>query len=286
MRFDRLITLCIFKQFISPIKLKNAARIPILMYHSVAENEEEQEDKNKKGYYYVNTSPHVFAKHMQLLYKENYSVISLTDAVNNLISGILIPNKPIVITFDDGFKDFYTNAFSVLKKYAFTATVFLPTSYIQNTEQRLKNKVHLNWNEIRELCKEGITFGSHTVTHPQLKLLKNADIDYEIKQSKEIIEQNIGSGVDSFSYPFAFPEHKIIFRTYLRYVLEKFGYKNGVSTRIGTATKYDEKYFLKRIPINSFDDISFFKAKIEGAYDWLYIIQYLTKLMHINLKKK
>ncbi|MBN1974572.1 MAG: polysaccharide deacetylase family protein, partial [Sedimentisphaerales bacterium] len=167
-------------------------------------------------------------------------------------------------------------AFPVLQNYDYTATVFLPTGFI-DIRKGLKGKNHLQWNEILELSNNGITFGSHTVTHPQLKFLKEEDIEYEIRQSKEIIENNLGIPVESFSHPFAFPEENKKFTKYLRKTLQKYEYKHGVSTRIGMTSKEDDIYFMKRIPVNSCDDILFFNEKLEGGYDWLYHIQRIVK---------
>jgi peptidoglycan/xylan/chitin deacetylase (PgdA/CDA1 family) len=255
-------------------------------------------------YYQINTSPDIFVERMRFLHENNYSVISLAKAVKMLDSNsqpnqlntqhatrntqIKLnqplnhstnqPLKYVVLTFDDGFRDFYTQAFPILQKYGFTATVFLPTGFIDNKGLKLKGKEHLNWIEVRELHNNGINFGSHTVTHPQLKLLKKEDIEYEIRQSKETIQNKLGESIDSFSYPFKFPEEDKEFTKYLRVILQKFGYKYSVSTRIGTTSKKDDIFFLKRIPANSCDDISLFKAKLQGGYDWLYWPQYFLKM--------
>jgi len=183
----------------------------------------------------------------------------------------------VVITFDDGFRDFYTEAFPILQKYVFNATMFLPTAFIDNKRLKFKGKECLSWEEVRELHSKGITFGSHTVNHPKLTLLKKDDIKFEITRSKEKIEHEIGEPIKSFSYPYAFPETDNAFAKYLRSIIEAGGYENGVTTRIGTATKGDDIFFLKRIPVNTFDDIALFKAKLEGGYDWLHKFQYFVK---------
>lgn len=291
LRIDRLATLYFFHPIKRITNFHRVGHIPILMYHSISEDSE----NGVHPYYQVNTSPDVFAKHMKFLYDNNYTVISLKDAMD-LLTGEPVnysTNKSInpstiqpinyaVLTFDDGFRDFYTQAFPILYKYRFTATVFLPTSFVDNKDLKHKEKEHLSWEEVRELHNKGIDFGSHTATHPQLKTLKKDEIEYEIRHSRETIEDELRESIDSFSYPFAFPEEDKEFTKFLKDILQKCGYKCGVSTRIGTATKRDAKYYLKRIPINSCDDGSFFKAKLEGAYDWLSKPQYIFK----KLKRK
>jgi len=305
-RLDRLLTLYFFHPLLRAISFHKKARIPILMYHSISNDNE----SNVHPYYRINTSPDVFAKHINFLHENNYKVIGLDQAVKTLKSPdtnfpdhrttyatqktqvtqqTLLPNRPnepnkpnepifVVLTFDDGYQDFYTEAFPVLQNYDYTATVFLPTGFIDN-RKNLKGKNHLNWNEILELSDKGITFGSHTVTHPQLKFLKKEDIEFEIRQSKEEIENNLEKPVESFSYPFAFPEEDKEFTKHLKEILQKYGYKYGVSTRIGMTSKRDDIYFMKRIPVNSCDDIRFFEAKLKGGYDWLSAPQNWVKIL-------
>ncbi|MCD4812026.1 polysaccharide deacetylase family protein [bacterium] len=190
------------------------------------------------------------------------------------------PNKPqryAVLTFDDGFRDFYTEAFPILQKYSFSATMFLPTAFIDNKRLKFKGKECLSWEEVRELRSNRVIFGSHTVNHPKLNRLKKSDIEFQVRHSKDKIEHEIGEPIKSFSYPYAFPETDNAFTKYLRSIIEANGYENGVTTRIGTATKLDDIFFLKRIPLNSFDDLPFFMAKLEGGYDWLHKFQYFVK---------
>ena len=252
------------------------------MYHSISEDTE----NGANPYYRTSTSPGVFAMHMKYLNDNNYKAISLSEAVN-LFSNQSISQPScqssnyVVITFDDGFRDFYTN-FPILNQYGFTATIFLPTDFINDTHKnKFKGKDCLSWSEVCELRKKGVIFGSHTATHPQLKLLKKNEIEYELKQSKDTIEEHISEPIESFSYPYAFPEEDREFIVYLRALLEECGYKNGVSTRIGTTKNGEGKFFLQRIPVNSCDDIPLFEAKLKGAYDWLHAVQYSAKSVKI-----
>jgi peptidoglycan/xylan/chitin deacetylase (PgdA/CDA1 family) len=260
-RLDRFLTLYFFRHFIKKQPSAGDKRIPILMYHSISDEKE-----ISHPYYHVNTSPAVFDAHIRYLHENNYSVINLQDLEKSFDTRD--SSKYVVITFDDGFYDFFINAFPILKKYNFSATVFLPTGFIHNERLSFKGKKCLTWNEVRHLQSKGINFGSHTVTHPQLSNLSTKEIENEIKLSKNKIEDETGITVESFSYPFAFPEDKE-FGITLRTLLKKCGYTNGVTTKIGTANKGDDTFFQPRLPANSGDDILFFSAKLQGAYNWL-----------------
>ena len=273
--------------FFAPVARRWANRggdiaIPILMYHSVS-NEPETE---AHPYFWVNTTPERFEAQMRFLKENNYDVISLSHAVELLYDAGNKRNKHtayVVITFDDGFRDFYLKAFPILQKCGFTATVFLPTDYITDHTKKMDGKEHLSWDEVSELYKHGISFGSHTANHPALKSLNRDDVNFEIRHSKKIIESKIGAPVDSFSYPFAFPEEDKELTSYLTETLASIGYKFGVSTRLGRASAKDPIYFLKRLPVNSRDDLAFFKAKLEGGYDWLHWIQLTSKVIRAKL---
>jgi len=167
--------------------------IPILAYHNFTKDEGSSYDMNIVE----------FEKQIDYLAAHNYSVISLSELLKGLRTGQL-PPKPIVITIDDGFKSTFTLAYPVLKKYNFPATLFLYTNFIE------KNSGSLTWEEIREMTKNNIEIGSHTLSHCNLlKYKKNenyetylARIRREIFLSKEILESKIGSKVKFFAYPY------------------------------------------------------------------------------------
>ncbi|MEN6490139.1 MAG: polysaccharide deacetylase family protein, partial [Smithella sp.] len=257
-RLDRFLTLYFFHFFNRRMQTSGELGVPILMYHSISDDREH----GVHPYYKINTAPTIFADHMRFLSENNYSVIDLESLKNCFDKKHKLNTKYAVITFDDGYQDFYANAFPILQKYGFTATVFLPTSFISNEKLKLKGKDHLNWDEVKALSKAGISFGSHTVTHPQLSTLETEEVEYEIKLSKMVIEDKLGKEIDTFSYPFKFPEENKVFITLLRNILQKHGFRYGVSTRIGSVLKKDDIYFMKRIPINTGDDIPLFHAKL------------------------
>jgi len=192
-------------------------------------------------------------------------------------------SKKVVITFDDGYRDFYTEGFPILKQCGFTATVFLATGRIRNTPTRYEGVDYLTWQDVRELHAEGVQFGSHTVTHPDLRSMDPDQIDYELGYSKEVIEQQIGDTVESFSYPFPFPEEDRDFKRFLADILENQGFKNGVSSIIGRAHRNSSQFFLPRMPLNSWDTPKLLEAKLLGAYDWMHVPQWIHKFVNHNI---
>lgn len=273
-RVDRLATLYVSQPLRRGIPF-GKARIPILMYHSLSE----PGPGSANRYYETVTSPQVFADQMKLLHESGYRAISVSEAIQCVHGACRDLSKSAVITFDDGYRDFFTHGLAVLRKYNFCATVFLPTAYIGDSVRKFKGRECLTWGEVREIHKEGIHFGSHTVNHPQLIAISPHEVEEEARCSKQTIEDELGSCVESFAYPYAFPESNRLFTQRLSIILEEAGYHNGVSTKLGTVGVHHDRYFLPRLPVNTWDDMRFFQAKLEGCYDWVHRPQYLTKIV-------
>jgi peptidoglycan/xylan/chitin deacetylase (PgdA/CDA1 family) len=276
-RLDRLTTLYFGLPITKIMGPKSGTRVPILIYHSVSENL----FGKSHPYSHINTSPDVFRKQMLYLRQAGYRSIDIGELMKGFENGTDL-TKTVLITFDDGYQDFLTDAMPVLKQYGFTATVFLATGRIQQTSMRLEGVDYLTWSEVRELHEEGIRFGSHTVTHPDLRCLGPEQIEYELGYSKEVIEQNVGVAVSSFAYPFAFPEEDANFTRLLLDELENQGYEYGVTTILGRASGRYNRFLLPRLPVNSWDDQSFFRAKLAGGYDWLHWPQWFSKFVYHN----
>jgi len=277
-RLDRLPTLCVGHPVSRLFGPKSGSRVPILMYHSISDNL----FAKSHPYYQINTLPDVFASQMRWLRRSGYRTMDLPEMLAGMETGQDL-SKIFVITFDDGYRDFYTDALAVLKQCGFTATIFLATNRIQDTPVRVEGADYMTWSDVRELHAEGIQFGSCTVSHPDLSSLGPEDIDYELGYSKEIIEQKLGAPVRSFSYPFAFPEEDLNFTRFLVDALENHGFENGVSTILGRAGRSSNRFHLPRLPVNSWDDPSLLRAKLQGGYDWLHWPQRFHKFLYQNV---
>ena len=265
-RFDRFLTLHFFHPIAKRRRPQEGLKVPILMYHGIG-------GLQKKGshfYYETATSPEVFAAHMAFLKGDGYRAAGLNELAGLFSNPERSIEKCVVITFDDGLADFITAALPVLNRHGFSATVFLPAGLMG---QEVNGQACMTWDEVRESAAKGTTFGSHSLTHPKLTGLDASGLEHEIRHSKEKIESELGQGIDSFSYPYAFPEQDAGFLKRCEEFLVKSGYSSGVTTIIGAAAQMDNRYFLKRLPVNDHDDIRFFKAKLEGGYDWMHVVQ-------------
>jgi peptidoglycan/xylan/chitin deacetylase (PgdA/CDA1 family) len=239
------------------------------MYHSVSDDAE----KGIHPYYRVATHPQRFAEQMQWLCEFGWAGQSLEEALLVLAGGKSNGRRPVAITFDDGFRDFYTAAWPVLQRHRFTATMYLATGSIAASRQSFRGKECLTWSEVRELRAHGIRFGSHTITHPKLYELCAEEIAEELSGSKRRLRKELGEITVGFAYPYAFPQEDGDFVETFTDLLQQCGYRTCVTTVIGCACPSQAPLRLKRLPINSGDDRPLFLAKLSGAYDWLGSIQ-------------
>lgn len=240
------------------------------MYHAIGC----QRQVNRHPYFETATSLEAFAAHMEFLKSGGYRAVGLIELFGSLFTACPPREKMVVITFDDGLADFKSEALPVLERHGFKATVFLPAGLIGGT---LNGQRCLTWADVRAVAASGTEFGSHSLTHSKLNVLDAAGLEREIRVSKETIEDELGQRVQLFSFPYAFPENDKKFIKRLETLLKACGYCVGVTTIVGRASAADGRFRLKRIPVNGHDDIALFRAKLQGAYDWLVWPQRLKK---------
>lgn len=272
MRFDRALSVHVFHPLRRVVPALQQQALPILMYHSISD-----EPEHRAAYYKVNTSPAAFECQMRFLKEQGYETLSVAETVRFLGTDELPSGKRVIITFDDGFRNFYSHAFPILQQYGFSATMFLPTSFIGDIRKSFKGIECMTWTEVRELQKMGIEFGSHTVTHPELVRLSWNEIEVELHASKHEMEAQLQTEVRTFAYPFAFPQSNAKFVDRLKNVLAEEGYSCCLTTELGRVRPLDDVYRMKRLPVNSEDDGDLLRAKLEGGYDWLAVPQAASK---------
>lgn len=266
MRIDR--TGALLLDGLSPRGPSIESALPVLMYHSVSDDPE----PGVHPYYRIATSPARFAQQMQWLAEHSYTALSLDTALDARF-GSRTFERSVVVTFDDGYVDFLEHAWPLIESHGFSATVFLPTAYIGDARCRFKGKECLTWSEVRDLSKRGVTFGSHTVSHPVITQLPWQDVCTELRQSREEIETRLGAPVTSFAYPFAFPQEDGDFVSRFCRQLRLENYTAAVTTVVGRFGASDDPLCMKRLPVNEGDDIPLFRAKLAGAYDWVGDVQ-------------
>ena len=165
-----------------------AAKIPIIMYHDIAATKDVSWD----------VTPDELERHFQALQEGGYTPISMDQMVNHLRTGSQLPEKPVLLTFDDNYIGQYQYAFPLLKKYNYPAVWSVHTRFVGTGGKKPK----ATWDQLREMSKSGlITVASHTVNHLNLKDLSDREIEKEVTESKKVLEKELGIAIDYFTYP-------------------------------------------------------------------------------------
>lgn len=219
----------------------------VLMYHSISGHSDE-----------FTVSPAVFEQQMSYLSENGIPVIALSELVRRLRSRETLGGA-VVITFDDGYRDNYTNAFPILKKYGFPATIFVVTDSIGTTDDTFE---YLSVSEIKEMAASGlIDIEPHTKTHPHLSREPVERQRDEVIGSKQAIEAITGESATLFAYPYGDGDHTTIT------VVRESGFEAAVSVVPGTVQTGAE---LLRIPRNAIDSTTStvqFRGIVSGAVD-------------------
>jgi len=233
--------------------LKNSSHklVPILTFHKVDSSFEWGVTK---------VSPSRFRTVLQFLSEEGFQTISLKELFDPTF---VLPPKPIVLTFDDGYESVYRYAFPLMEEFNFIGTIFVITGYVGRLNEWDVNLGwrkfrHLSWDQILKLKKAGFEIGSHTVNHPNLARLSISSLKFELESSKKKIEDKIGEEVRFISFPFG---------RYTKDVIDvslACGYQKGCGYYLINRNpgKNGEKFVLERKAYYIFDRLWNLRAKL------------------------
>jgi peptidoglycan/xylan/chitin deacetylase (PgdA/CDA1 family) len=242
-------------------------KIPILMYHQISEVPERGKRIRRTNPIY-SLSVENFHEQMRYIHNNGYQTLSLKEIIDTVRYN---QQQSVVITFDDGFANNYTNAFPILKKYGMTATVFVVTEFVGKGE-------FIDWNQLREMSGEGISIQSHTASHRPLSVLQGAEIAFELETSKKTIEDQLGSPVIFSSAPHGMIDQRVID------VARSVGYKGICTSEPGFRHSYGNPAIFKRVNIPDGWGIWKFR-KIVGS-DSFFILPTLFSKKIKNLAKR
>jgi len=167
-------------------------RVPILMYHYVGDLPPNADDI-RIG---LTISTQTFRNHLRYLSQEGYSTITLDDLDRALNDGLPLPPRPIVLSFDDGHIDHYTNVLPALREFGFIGTFFIITGFADEPRP-----AHLNWQHIAEMAAAGMDMQAHTKTHEELDGRSYEFLVHQILGSLESLQAHLGKPISMLSYP-------------------------------------------------------------------------------------
>jgi peptidoglycan/xylan/chitin deacetylase (PgdA/CDA1 family) len=212
------------------------ATVPILLYHSIS-------DTNTDGSRYT-VAVENFAEQMKQLRYWGYSTISIKQLVDHINKGSSLPLRPVVISFDDGYLDVYSNAFPIMEKYGYTGTIYLVAN-------RLNSDGFLQEEELKILLDHGWEVGSHGMTHSELTQ-NHALVRQEILQSRLDLEHALEIKIFSFAYPFGSLDWYISNKVY------DYGYRAAVGVGNLMVHSFGTLYNLSRREVQGDADLEAF----------------------------
>lgn len=184
-----------------------AESVPILAYHAVSD------DATSRFRRYA-IPPGRFAEHVAILQDLGCVTLTLSDAAQRLFERRPIPERAVVLTFDDAFGDFAERAWPMLMAAKFVATLFVPAAYVGATSRWLVREGEdrrrvMGWSEIQSVAEAGIEVGAHSHTHPELDRLSKGRLREELEGSKAVLEDGLGREMAAVAYPFGYHSRRV-----------------------------------------------------------------------------
>lgn len=224
---------------------------PILVYHHIAEPPEKA--GGAESDYYV--SPASFEEQLRYLSESGYQSVSLSALHNYLEAGEPLPDRPVILTFDDGYIDNFTVALPLLVKYGFTATFFLVTDPIDG-----KYPGYITWAQVEEIIRSGMEVEPHSLSHSDLRKQPEEQVFREVVDAKETLEKHTGKPCRFFSYPLGAYDERVV------NILRQMGFLGAVTLDHGTSVALDDMFQLPRIWVRRRDSMETFIQKLERGW--------------------
>lgn len=230
--------------------------IPVLMYHRVSKDNDGRHSK-----YVVDTK--VFREQLRYFAEQGYSTPKLVDVLGGTNGDATRPQKPLLITFDDGYLDTFENAFPALRDFGFTAVVFVVADFSRRTNwwdapKHITEAPLMDPGHIIEMGKHGIEFGSHGLSHRSLPLLSDDELEGELRNSKTKVEEILGQPVSYFAYPYGEVDERVKVATI------GSGYDCAFASNSGPLNFHADLFEIRRVLIANHSNAPYLYVKLSG----------------------
>lgn len=231
--------------------------IPILLYHSVS-------DQPAGRFQTFTVRLRQFAAHLDRLGALGFSALSIDRLIALVRAGEPVPERSVVLTFDDGFADFATNAWPLLQARGLPATLYVTAGYLDGRSDWLAplgagQLPMLTSGQLSELAAGGVEIGAHTMTHPQLDCLPLPAARREIVDSRDALEQLLGRRVHTFAYPHGYHDKRV------KQLVAEAGYTSATAVRDALSHPGDDPFALARVTVTADYDVGRFENVLLGA---------------------
>jgi peptidoglycan/xylan/chitin deacetylase (PgdA/CDA1 family) len=238
----------------------NRKRVIILCYHGVTE----RANRHPEDRYGLHIRSGRFEAQLDYL-RRHYRVISLAEFIEARKRNASLPERSVVLTFDDGYRNFLTSALPRLIARDMRVSVFLITDRIAPESQsrtgewrESDDETFLSWQEIKELQKHGVEFGSHTCSHRKLSEIEAAEAERELRASHETIAAQLSRTTMPLAFPYGSYSDSVVAMT------RELPYTCALTTDAGTNAPVTDLFLLRRNLIGDDDDEALFAARVSG----------------------
>jgi peptidoglycan/xylan/chitin deacetylase (PgdA/CDA1 family) len=230
--------------------------IPILLYHSVSAR-----PSSEAAPFAV--APDDFRRQLAHLRDQGYTATTVSELVRDLGQRAPLPERLVLLTFDDGFADFASDALPALEDFGFPATLYMTTGFV--ADQRDDPPVArpgpmLSWGQLLEAAERGVEIGAHSHTHPELDALVPKVLEREVARPKRLLEERLGREVASFAYPHGYAHAR------LREGVRAAGYRSACAVRNLPSHPGDDLYFLARQTMRPATSLEAFRRVLAAPY--------------------
>ncbi|WP_420312154.1 polysaccharide deacetylase family protein [Streptomyces sp. YS-B37] len=226
--------------------------VPILMYHSVATA---PNDATRE----LSVAPEAFAEQLALLGDLDFTPINTADLAASWRTGTPLPERPVLITFDDGYEGVHRHALPALAQHGFASTLFVSTGWIRGAHDTGGGlDTMLDWDQVRELAGADVEIGGHSHTHPQLDQLDDGSLRAELVRCREIVADELGAVPVSFAYPYGYSSRRV------RHAVREAGFAQALAVGNGLARRRQGPYALRRVTVRRSTGVEEFARLVEG----------------------
>ncbi len=232
--------------------------VPILLYHGVSM------DASPAFRRWV-VEPTRFAEHVECLVAGGYQPVTVSQVALALRGASTLPDRPVAVTFDDGFADFATGAFPILSRLSAPASLYITTGYVGAASRWLDpegegDRPMLDWDTVRRLDRSGLVeIGAHGHTHRQLDVLPARDLPVEVDGPKRLLEGQLGHQITSFAYPHGYSSPRV------RAAVAASGFTSACAVKHALSGPGDDRYALGRIVVDADTTVEALEGMLRGA---------------------
>lgn len=214
---------------IGPQVFEKQERVPVFLYHYI------EYVKHDPGRQKLTIPPNILISQIETLKNAGYTFITPNDLMGDLLGKTKLPEKLVILTFDDGYMDFYTDVFPILQKEQVKGVAYIVPDFLNRPN-------YMFTFQLQEVAKSPLVeIGAHTMNHVWLKGVRKETAEYEIIQSRKTLQDMLNLSVNSFAYPYGALDQQAI------NIVESSGFTNAVSTIPGIIQTMQNKYFLYRL---------------------------------------